>query len=365
MYLPTFVCCMCTSDSMSKKILVAPLNWGLGHATRCIPLINELIRQGAEVILASDGRAYDLLAIEYPDLPLLRLPSYEIHYHRSSMVMNMATQSLKVLSAIRQERQMIAAYVQDKKIDIVVSDNRYGCHHPDTRNIFITHQIHLHLPWWFAPAKWVNRKWIRRFDECWIPDNAGETNISGALSRPPLSNMPTHYLGLLSRMRYYQRPVRYDVVVVLSGPEPQRSVLESKILQQARELPQRFLIVQGKPPKKKHYFDSHHIEIISYLPTKELNDAMLSGEIIISRSGYSTIMDLVRLGKKAFLIPTPGQTEQEYLAGFFSRKGIYYSQPQSKLDIAKGLQEVSAFPGLPGSAFPAPDLSVWVKQLLS
>lgn len=350
---------------MSKKVLVTPLNWGLGHATRCIPVINELISHGCEVILASDGRAYDLLAVEYPDLLLLKLPPYEVHYQSTNMAWNIISQSWKILFAIRKERQHIASIVAEHQIDIIISDNRFGCYHPDTRNIFITHQINLHLPWWLSPGRWINRRWIRNFDECWIPDNEKLPNISGELSHPPIQGLPTFYIGLLSRMRFYQRPVRYDVVVVLSGPEPQRSILESKILQQARELPFRFLIVQGKPPKKKHYFDAHNIEILSFLTTKDLNDAMLSGDIIISRSGYSTIMDLTKLGKKAFLIPTPGQTEQEYLARLFLHKGVFYSQSQQKLDIAKGLTAAKAYPGFSTDTFPSADMTNIIKRLLS
>lgn len=195
------------------------------------------------------------------------------------------------------------------------------------------------------------------------PDIEKLPNISGKLSHPPIHGLPTFYIGLLSRMRFYQRPVRYDVVVVLSDrttalyPGIKNSPASPRI---TLSLPDR----TGQTPKKKHYFDAHNIEILSFLTTKDLNDAMLSGEIIISRSGYSTIMGPDKIRQKSFSYTHAGTDQTEYLAHLFLRKGIFYSQSQQKLDIAKGLAAAKAFPGFSGDTFPSADITDIVKRLL-
>ncbi len=331
-----------------KRILVAPLNWGLGHVTRCMPIIDECIRQGAEVWLASDGRAYHLLKKEYPQLPLLQLPAYNIRYGNSSMVVNMALQMPKILWVMRQEQQVLQKYIKKHQIDAVISDNRFGCFSASVPCVFLSHQIHLKIPALMGLgtfAKWNNRRLIQRYYECWVPDFEDEPNLSGSLSHgKKLANM--RFIGPLSRMKPSPANKKYDVIAVLSGPEPQRSYFEDIILKQAQQLPHSFLVVKGKTDSETQT-KNNNIEIVSYMIGHELNKAILSSDIILCRSGYSTLMDLAILGKKnVILVPTPGQTEQEYLAKTFSDKKIFLVENQNTLNLERALWKVKAYSGL-------------------
>jgi len=350
--------------NFSKRILVAPLNWGLGHATRCIPIIQELQKQGAEVILASDGRALELLKKEFPNLPIFELPPYNIRYPFSSMIFSVGLQFPKIIKAIWKENRAIQHLVEKEKIDVIISDNRFGCFSKKAKTVFLTHQLTIKMPfsWLEKPVRLGNFFWIRKFDELWIPDFAGEENLSGELSHLPtpkgelkhdkgtnslleVGGKKIKYIGALSRMKKYDATKKYDAIFILSGPEPQRTFLEKKILEQIELLKGKFLIVQGKTERKETFQLKPNIKIISFLIANELTQAILESELIVSRSGYSTLMDLFFLQKKALLIPTPGQTEQEYLAERFQKKNIFYHQKQDELNLEKAFQEIKNYTG--------------------
>jgi len=322
------------------RILVAPLNWGLGHASRCIPIIKELIYQGAEVVLASDGRAAQLLKEEFPDLPSRILPSYGISYPSQNMILNMALQFPKLLSAVYAERKAIDKIVAEEKITTIISDNRYGCHTPAVHSIFLTHQLRIQTPftWLDGLTERVNKQLLSPFDEIWVPDYVGDDNLSGRLSHDGLFDRQ-RYLGPLSRMQAGKRDEAQEVIVVLSGPEPQRTHLEEELLKEAKRLKDlRFLFIQGKTEGLQREQPAPNIQVISFLTSQALNQALLESRYIISRSGYSTIMDLYALGRSAILIPTPGQTEQEYLAAHFEKKGMFAVQKQGAINLEEGLK---------------------------
>ena len=322
------------------RILIAPLNWGLGHASRCIPIIKELIHQGAEVFLASDGRAAQLLKEEFPELPLRILPAYGISYPSRNMIFNMALQFPKLLRAVYAERKVIEKIVKEENITAVISDNRYGCYTPAATSIFLTHQLRIQTPfnWLDDITERVNKYLLSAFDEIWVPDYAGEDNLSGRLSHNGRFTRQ-QYLGPLSRMKAGKQAIAQDVAIVLSGPEPQRTKLEEELLNEARRLTHlRFLFIQGKTENFKREQLAPHIQCISYLTSQELNQALLGSRYIVSRSGYSTIMDLYALSRSALLIPTPGQTEQEYLVTHFEEQGTFAVQKQGAINLEKGLK---------------------------
>lgn len=330
----------------SKRILIAPLNWGLGHATRCIPIINELLNQNYEVLLGSDGRALELLAKEFPELPAFELPSYNIHYPTQNMILNIAYQVPKIIQAIWAEKRRIKKLVELEKIDIIISDNRFGCYSKKTKNIFLTHQINIKtpLPFFDGIVRFVNYFLIKMFDECWIPDFEDEPNLAGSLSHN-IKLRNAKYIGSLSRMEFFKKEKKYDAIAVLSGPEPQRTFLEKAIFEQVRELDLKILIVQGKTERMSEVKQIENVKIVSFLTSKELNESIMESEIMICRSGYSSIMDLVKLQKKALLIPTPDQTEQEYLAEILFQKGLFYYQNQKDFDLEKGIKKAIQFKG--------------------
>ncbi len=359
----------------NSTVLVAPLNWGLGHATRCVPLIKALERLGAKVILASDGTALNLLKAEFPHLPAFQLPSYRIRYQTDSMIWNIARQMPRITCAIRAEQWATERLLREHGINGIISDNRYGCFSARAHSVILTHQIHLRVP--NAALQWaanqVLRRALRKFDTIWVPDAATEPNLSGELSHPPLNGFDTQYLGLLSRFSEDSPPAfakisAGKVAVVLSGPEPQRTYLEQILMEQALALPHKFVFVKGKTHAKEHHIVAENVEVVSYLTSSDLNKLLRSSQVVVCRAGYSSIMDLVALGrKKAILVPTPGQTEQEYLGDFFARRGIFICQKQEKVDLKTGLQAVEETTG----SFSQPTeidlfepiLSEWLRDL--
>jgi UDP-N-acetylglucosamine transferase subunit ALG13 len=346
---------------MSKKILIAPLNWGLGHATRCMPLIDELLRQGADVMLASDGAALQLLQAEYAQLPIFELPAYNIRYPFNSMMLSMATQMPKILRGCLGEHFWLKKFIKTHKIDIVISDNRFGFFNKNTYNIFMTHQANILIPSkWMQ--RWVNRVnhfFIKKFHTLWIPDFENEPNLAGQLAHENLPKpLIIKYLGALSRMKPpIETPKKYEVIAVLSGPEPQRTHLEKIILEQfENRIPQQnldsktlenkpFLLVRGVMNDTVFNLKNKKIEIHNYLKAKELQEKIAESAVMICRSGYSTIMDLVTLQIPAILIPTPGQTEQEYLASELMKNQFFYTQNQDKLDLDMALENVKNYNG--------------------
>lgn len=336
-----------------KNVLIAPLNWGLGHASRCIPLVRALCSRGVQVILASDGLAFKLLKAEFPELPLYKLPSYGVRYAGTNMVFSIAQQLPRLLYAIQAEHKAVAHLVREHHLDTIISDNRYGCFGSNAHNILLTHQLRLRVPG--RPLAWLTNQLLRqalaKFDTLWVPDAAGEPNLSGELSHGALVHPDIQFIGPLSRMRHLNLAFEYDVVVVLSGPEPQRTYLENILLEQAVTLPQRFLFVQGKTHTQGQYFISENVEVVAYLTTQTLNQVLCASQYVVCRSGYSSIMDLAALGKKALLIPTPGQTEQEYLAERLQARGIMPMQVQHQINLDKGLKNLAGFSGFNTDSF--------------
>lgn len=296
----------------SQIFLVAPLNWGLGHATRCIPIIRYLLEINKEVIIASDGSALELLKKEFPDLETFEFPGYDIQYEYSSMVKNILFQSRKIIKAIKNEKKITKEVIDHYMIDTIISDNRYGVRNKFARNAIITHQINILDDNKLAAriGTRVNKYWINRFDECWIPDYVYPNGLSGVLSNP--IGLKNHrFIDPLSRFKILNVKTKRKILVILSGPEPGRSRLENKLLAAIKNLD--YLLVRGVVKNKT---ENTNGRIINYLTAEQLNHEILASEIIICRSGYSSIMDLFQLKKKAILIPTPGQGEQEYLGPY-------------------------------------------------
>ena len=327
-----------------KRILVAPLNWGIGHATRCIPIIKELLFHDFEVVIAADGRPLHLLNTEFPELEIIRLAGHNIRYStRLPMSINILLQTPKIIWGIKKENSYINNLIKDYKIDAIISDNRYGLYTNKIPCIFITHQLKIQSPYFSKFIQRINYKYINKFNTCWVMD-CEKNNLAGNLSKP--KNLPnnTLYIGNQSRFEYQESKKKYDFLAIVSGPEPQRTILEKGLIKALKNREEKSLIVLGKP-ESNNAKEIGNLTIQSHLNAKELNKAILSSELIICRSGYSTIMDLAKLKKRAFFIPTPGQTEQEYLAKLFKDKKICYSQKQDQFDFEKGIIESKKYSG--------------------
>lgn len=304
-----------------KRILVASLHWGLGHATRCIPIIKALLSEGFEPILASDGSALDLLKKEFPTLKTYELPSYNIEYSKKSsgFKFKFLKASPHILKTIKREHELVKTIVEREKLCGIISDNRFGVRHGSIPSVYITHQLNVlsGKTTWFS-SKW-HQKVIDKFDECWVPDFELEPNLSGKLGH--LKQKPKHikYIGPLSRFKKQTLKKTIDILVILSGPEPQRTQLEKRLLLSLKTKQKKILFVRGLVETKQKITTIDNITLYNYMTSNELESAINSSKLIISRSGYTTIMDLAKLGKQAIFIPTPGQFEQIYLAKVLSK----------------------------------------------
>jgi UDP:flavonoid glycosyltransferase YjiC (YdhE family) len=333
-----------------KKILVAPLNWGLGHATRCIPIIDKLIDLGHEVFLASDGLSGILLQQEYPSASYIELPSYHISYPERNFYWHWLKKAPRLSRAIDNEHQLLRHLVRTHAFDMIISDNRYGLYHPDVRSVILTHQINLPLPGAIAPfLNRLIRSLINRFDECWIPDVAPPNNLSGFLSQGDLS-IPLRYLGILSRMQKRPLPIKHQVAVILSGPEPLRTQLQKQI-ENKLSVPNRDVVMVLGTLDNWQSKIIGRTKIFTHLSSRDLNQLLNESDIVISRPGYSSLMDYFTLNKKAILIPTPNQPEQAYLAERHRTRPEFYIPKSDLADLDYGIQLLDAIqPNLPALA---------------
>lgn len=354
------------------RILLAPLDWGLGHATRCIPLVRELLAQGADVWLAGEGAQEELLKAEFPQLPFLPLPGYRIQYARtaSGLVWKMILQGPKLQRAIRYEHRWLKKAVAAHQFDAVISDNRYGLYHASIPCIFMTHQLRIKSS---AGKRWIenilqkrNYRYINQYTACWVPDTEGPNNLAGELSHPGKKpSVPVHYIGVLSRfVREEKEETKGHLLVVLSGPEPQRSILEEKIIADISHYAGSATIIRGLPGSAAMIPSTNMIHFINHLPAAELNMEFLKAEYIICRSGYSSVMDIATVQKKSILIPTPGQTEQEYLGEYLMKKGIALCVGQGQFSLTAALKTADAFPYTIPPIENTGQLSVVIRSLL-
>ncbi len=255
----------------------------------------------------------------------------------------MLRQGPKVRRAIGNEHRWLKKMINEYHFDAVISDNRYGLHSPNIPCIFITHQLRIKS----SAGKWTekllqkrNYNFINKFTSCWVPDNMTDNNLAGDLSHPAsMPDIPVQYIGWLSRFERKKIPEKKNyLLILLSGPEPQRSIFEDKIINDISHYHGAATIVRGLPGSLTLIPSTGKIHFYNHLPAKVLNNEMQEAEYIISRTGYSTIMDIATLGKKSILIPTPGQTEQEYLGKILSQKKIAICPDQKNFNLEKALQ---------------------------
>lgn len=330
-------------------ILIAPLDWGLGHATRCIPLINFLLQSGCKVIIAAEGIQKKLLETEFPNAIFVHIPAYNIKYTtvKRFFSLKIVLQLPKIFVTIIKEKNWLNAFLKNNAVDAVISDNRYGLFHSAVKSVFITHQLLIKAPFTFAESimQKINYSYINKFSQCWVPDEKGIINLAGALSHPKkFPKIPVTYIGGLSRLEIQKETEKkYDLLIILSGPEPQRTWLEKKMLDELKSFDGDVLLVRGLPGNNEMLSSSNKLTIKNHLPAKELEKVISESEYIISRSGYTTIMDICKLQKKSILVPTPGQTEQEYLAYHLQKQGWCLAATQKNFSLKESMQKAKDF----------------------
>lgn len=318
-----------------RRVLVCALDWGLGHVARTTPLVRELLRRGAQVVLASNGRSADFWRSEFPELELRELPDYGVRYAPGPWLVPGLFASLpRLFAAIGRERRLVCAWGSEG-FDLVLSDNRYGCRIPGVLSVLLTHQLRLAAPTGLRFAEGLGEsliaRLVRSFSQIWIPDRAQGNILSGRLGHPahPQRFPPLRYIGPLSRFaEIAPDPVwagPWDRVGLVSGPEPSRTAFEDLLRARFRHREGRHLLVRGRPDLPLISAPgTETLEEVPHLPAAALASALAGAQQIISRGGYSTVMDLDALGllgERCLWCPTPGQTEQETLARDLAARG--------------------------------------------
>ena len=355
------------SVTKNPTILVAVLNWGLGHAIRCIPIIRSLSAYGCNIVLASDGVALSVLRQNFPEFPALELPSYNIRYPFASMYFNMAVQGSKIGKTICAEYHWVQKTISAYGINGILSDARFGCFSPHIPGIFITHQVQLPIPdpFFRYMGNAAQKKLFRQYSELWIPDLPDPGGLAGKLSEA--KDIPNaRYIGILSDQKIIpvEKKTDIDVLAVLSGPEPQRSRFEQRIIQQVSSADVTVTLVRGVPGAiPSGTASSGNLEVLPFLERAELYQYMSRSNILLSRSGYTTLMDLAYWGKRAILVPTPGQTEQTYLAQLHHDRGHFFATAQKQFQISEAVRQVQqSFAGIPAHSYKPESSELLLEQ---
>lgn len=333
-------------EKIKQKVLIAPLDWGLGHATRMMPIIRTFLEKNWSVELASGGQSYDLLKNRFPELNIYRIPSYNIRYTKNSLLMlKLFAQAPSMYKGLKAEHDWLKTYVENNSPDLIISDDRFGMFHEDVQSWYVTHQIRVLMPWYLKPAqpfvRFLHKQIIKKYDKCLVPD-VQFNGLSGLLAHKRKGfQFMVEYTGILSRFHNVTPVIPEnppDVLAVISGPEPQRSILIEKLKTLYKDFVGTAVIVSGRP-EKDEMETCGSVKIFSHMQADKLSGLMKSAPVLICRSGYSTLMDLFFLERKAILIPTPGQTEQIYLGKYFQKKFGFQTIHQSELKTTELLKE--------------------------
>jgi uncharacterized protein (TIGR00661 family) len=346
---------------MCVRVLVAPLDWGLGHAARCIPVIHAFIQSGCKVILGTSGKSGTFLKNQFPELESVDFPCLKIRYASRFVFFRLLLLLPGILFMTIREHIFLKRYAAERDLDLVISDNRYGLYHKEIHSVILTHQLFIRLPVLLRPLRKILWKitfiMLSRFDECWIPDlPEPSASLSDELSHGKIKLVHYRYIGPLSRFadavnsELTQPDKHFDLLVILSGPEPQRTIFENIIMNQAAGLNIRTMIFRGLPSTDKTVRVKGTVTVTDHPGDEDFMTVVKQAGKIICRSGYSTIMDLIALKRQALLVPTPGQTEQVYLARYLAAKGLFLHMPQKGFSMKAALEmlekkQASAYTG--------------------
>lgn len=364
-----------------KKILISPLNWGFGHAGRMLALALALRRKGHKVIFGVDKSLIPLIENEMPGTEFISIPGMRIRYSRFlPQYLCVILQLPGIIASSIREHYTLRRVAASLGPDIIISDSRFGLFHKEIVSVYITHQLRIAFPRslrFLEPlGVWLHRKIIRNYDLCLIPDYPGPENLSGRLSHQLPLPSNAHYMGPLSRFLRTAReaddtfytgsiskfpvkepadsnefiPDRPYCCLVLSGPEPQRSLLLLKVMAAVKDLPLVILTVTPLPPGTDVARD---VTVITGPDTPAMLSLVTGSAMVIARAGYSSVMELASLGKGAVLIPTPGQTEQEYLGRHLNGRHGFVTVRQNELEreVSNHMKAVSESINQPATLF--------------
>ncbi len=353
-----------------KRILYAVLNWGLGHAVHSVQMIRSL-SENNEVILAATGRALAFLKDEFPHLQSINLPDYTIQYASKQrfLVVRLILQVPAMLVSLLREHWQTEKIVRERDIDLIISDNRYGVYSRRALSFFVTHQLRFKLPARLRKfeviSEWFNRWYFRKYTGVLVLDEQGKENMTGDLAHsgkicrhPKLT-----YIGLWSTVHKENVLQDIDVLAVISGPEPHREIFGKKVIEQMKNMPGNKVVILGKPEDTGKDYSYPGLQVYSFKNRKEVNALLNRAKIVVCRSGYSSTMDLVSLKKPALMVPTPGQTEQEYQAEYYRDKGYFYMVSQEEMNLSVDLKTAKKFSRIKESRLKVNQYDLFYKAL--
>jgi len=338
------------SENESKKLLIAPLDWGLGHTSRCVPIIRYLLQQGHMVCFAGNKWQRNYMCKCVGPIETIHLDGYNISYGNKpwALKFTILRQVPSIFKTIKQENKWLNELLSQRHFDAVISDNRYGLFNSKVPSYIICHQLQI-----ISGAgsmvdmvlQKLHYKLLNKFQATWVPDVKATHSISGKLGHPNNLPLKCHFIGPLSA--YSNMPANnrqsLPLLVILSGLEPYRQQLSNILWLQICSLGIKTVFIEGSNTAIPKANVPNHIQYHLQLSTTEIQPLMALANIVICRSGYSSIMDLIAMGKMAILIPTPGQTEQEYLANFHLKEGNFLSATQKGFQLSKFLQLAQNF----------------------
>ena len=350
-------------------LLFSPLDWGLGHVTRSMPLLKEFIENGWEVVVACNSTQKKVLEAELPALKYTLRRPLNMKYGQNSLLtrVKVGFQLLKILIQINEEKRWTSHFLRHNHVDAILSDNCYGVFSPSVPSIFITHQLRPRSGLGDFTDLIVQRllnKYINCFNECWIPDYKDGKTLSGSLSHfGKFPQTPVKYIGALSRLKCIQKNdgSLFDLLVIISGPEPQRTIFEQLVASEISGMHQRgknlsVVVIRGLPDVPVAQLNCRARQF-NHISAEQLSELASSAKFVLSRSGYTTIMDMFKLKKNLIVVPTPGQTEQEYLAQHLQKNKIAVVAEQKNFSLEKAIQKAESF----DYNFPDVDMNYYKK----
>jgi len=341
-----------------KTIFIAPLNWGLGHATRDLPLIKAFLERGDKVIIAAHDRAKMLLEPEVPQCEFVDFPEYPIRYPRTSFFVTrfMFIVFPQMLMAMYKEKNRLKELNDKYNFDYIISDNRFCLYLKGVKSYLISHQLRYKLPQpvtklEFLP-EYFTYSYFKNYDKILIPDSDDPDSLTGELSHSMryLPNENLHYSGILNDVHSKSEKIEKDIdyFIIVSGPEPQRTKLERIIFKQVNSLPGNIVVALGMP-EKNYKISQGNATFYTYLNREQMHEYLKRSKFIISRPGYTTVMEMIQFGLEGLFIPTPGQIEQVYLAKYYEEKKWCHCVSQYKLDLANDVENANKYKGFPES----------------
>ena len=330
------------------KILFGIFDWGLGHATRDIPLITELLKNN-EVHIISTGRALKLTQdyfgqrCKYYDVPSVYSPYTRTPFFKTKLTITLPM----IIKSLRKARKK-SKIIVDQGFDKVISDCRYDVYDKLENSFFITHQVRFKTPFGIERVveRWLG-KWTKKYRFVIVPDYE-ENDLTGLLSHNLryISKDRIRYVGILSHIKKLELPEDIDYLISISGPEPQRTVFFKKITSQVNQLTGK-VVIAGGTPDISQTSNKDNVVFYSFLNSHQQEEMMNRAKFIISRPGYTTVMEIAELGKKNVLfLPTPGMSEQEYLADYYEEKGYFHHVSQYRLSLKEAIESTKDFKGV-------------------